>query len=182
MVGYKIGQKVVYPNHGIGVVEEICKHDSGNGETNLFYQMRLLATNSRVMVPVNNVIGVGLRPPISNSESDRLLKMLSDDFVEPVADWKDRHKIFLEKMQSGDIFEVAQVLKTLAYLNTVKPLSFREKRLFEKARFLVVSELSVVWRKPTEQVDPKIDMALEDACKKHYSRNGKTRAMAVAVR
>lgn len=181
-MGYKVGQKLVYPNHGIGVVEQICQHDSGNGETSLFYQMRLLATNSRVMVPVNNVAGVGLRPPISNSESDRLLKVLADDFVEPAADWKDRHKIFLEKMQSGDIFEVAQVLKTLAYLNTIKPLSFREKRIFEKARFLIVSELSVVWRKPTEVIDPQIDQALESACKKHTSRNGKSRTMAAAIR
>ncbi|MBI3950669.1 MAG: hypothetical protein HY314_09470 [Acidobacteria bacterium] len=181
-MGYKVGQKVVYPNHGIGVVEEICKHEFGDGESNLFYQMRLLATNSRVMVPVNNVDEVGLRPPISLTDCNRLLKLLADDLTEPAADWKDRYKAFLEKMQSGDIFEVADVLKTLAYLNAVKPLSFREKRLFEKARYLVVSEVAIVCRKSAEQIEPKIDGALQEACQKHFARNGKTRAMAASAR
>jgi CarD family transcriptional regulator len=181
-VGYKIGQKIVYPNHGIGIVEEICKRDVGNGESSTFYQMRLLATNSRVMIPVHNVQGVGVRPPISGGDCDRLFKMLSDDFVEPASDWKDRHKVFLEKMQSGDIFQVADVLKTLAYLNNIKPLSFREKRLFEKARFLVVSELEVACRKPAEQINPQVDDALQDAFKKHFAQNGKTRFMTAAAR
>ena len=181
-MGYKVGQKVVYPNHGIGIVEEICQHDVGNGESNLFYQMRLLATNSRVMVPVNNVEEVGLRPPISSNDCDRLLKLLADDFVEPAADWKNRYKVFLEKMQSGDIFEVAHVLKTLAYLNQVKPLSFREKRLFEKARYLIVSEMAIVCRKRTEQIDPRVDTALQDACRKHVARNGNARAMSASAK
>jgi CarD family transcriptional regulator len=181
-VGFKVGQKVVYPNHGVGVIEEIYMHELGNGESNTFYQMRLLATNSRVMVPVDNVQGVGLRPPISSNDCNRLLKLLADDFVEPTADWKDRYKVFLEKMQSGDIFEVADVLKTLAYLNQIKPLSFREKRLFEKARYLIVSEIALVCRKPIEQIDPKVDTALQDACQKRLTRNGKTRAMVAAAK
>ncbi len=181
-MGYRVGQKVVYPNHGIGVVEEICQRDVGNGESNLFYQMRILATNSRVMVPVDNVEGVGVRSPISSTECDRLMKLLAADFSEPSADWKDRYKVFLEKMQTGDIFQVADVFKTLAYLNQVKPLSFREKRLYEKARFLIVSELEVVCRKPAEQINPWLDSALQDACKKHSVRNGKGRALAAAAR
>lgn len=181
-MGYKVGQKVVYPNHGIGIVEEICQHDVGNGESNMFYQMRLLATNSRVMVPVDNVEEVGLRPPISLSDCDRLMRILAADFAEPSADWKDRHKVFLEKMQTGDIFEVADVLKTLAYLNQVKPLSFREKRLFEKARFLIVSEIAIVLRKSAEHITPQVDTALQDACRKHTARNGKSRAMAASAK
>jgi CarD family transcriptional regulator len=148
----------------------------------MFYQMRLLATNSRVMVPVDNVEEVGLRPPISLSDCDRLMRILAADFAEPSADWKDRHKVFLEKMQTGDIFEVADVLKTLAYLNQVKPLSFREKRLFEKARFLIVSEIAIVLRKSAEHITPQVDTALQDACRKHTARNGKSRAMAASAK
>lgn len=181
-MGFKVGQKVVYPNHGIGIIEEICTREVCDGESSVFYHMRILSTNSRVMVPVNNVEEVGLRPPISLKECARLLKALADDFVEPASDWKDRYKTFLEKMQTGDIFQVAEVLKTLAYLNQIKPLSFREKRLFEKARYLIVSEIALVSRKPAEQIDPKVENALRSACQKHFARNGKARAAAASTK
>lgn len=177
---FKVGQKVVYPNHGIGVVEGICTRDVGNGQTGHFYQLRLMATSSVVMVPLANVLEVGLRPPLSSSQCQRLLEVLSEDFAEPAANWKDRYKVYLERMQSGDAFEVAYVLKTLAYLNHLKPLSFREKRLFEKARFLIVSELAAATRKSETQIDPQIDLALQTACQRHLSRNGKAKAMAAA--
>jgi len=138
IVGFKVGQKVVYPGHGIGIIEEICTRDVGNGESWEFYQLRLASTNSIVMVPTANAHQVGLRPPISVEGCNRLLKMLSEDFADPPTDWKDRHKACIDRMRSGDIFEIAEVLKTLVYLNTVKPLSFREKQLLEKARFLIV--------------------------------------------
>jgi CarD family transcriptional regulator len=180
-VEFKIGQKVVYPNHGVGVIEGICTRDVGNGSPGHFYQLRLVAGGSVVMVPVDNVMEVGLRAPLSANQCQRLMDLLSDDFPEPASNWKDRYKEYLERMQTGDAFEVAYVLKTLAYLNHLKPLSFREKRLFEKARFLIVSELAAATRKSEGHIDPKIDMALQNACQKHLSGNGTVRAMAAAT-
>ncbi|HYG79111.1 MAG TPA: CarD family transcriptional regulator, partial [Pyrinomonadaceae bacterium] len=115
MVGFKVGQKVVYPNHGIGTIEQIEQKQIGSNSLP-FYTLRLAATNSLVLVPVANAAEVGLRPPISSGECEMLIKNLSDDFSSPAHDWKDRFKDFSEKMRTGDIFEVADVLKNLTFL------------------------------------------------------------------
>lgn len=177
-MAFKVGQKVVYPNHGIGIIEQICVRQVLNGEECEFYQLRLVTTNSVVMVPVVNAKDVGLRPPISSEGCARLFRLLADDFEEPPADWKDRYKLFTDRMRTGDIFEVAKVLKTLVYLDSVKPLSFREKRLLEKARQLVVTEIAEVIRKSPAHVEPMLDDALSRACLKHQAGNGKVRTMA----
>jgi len=165
-VVFKIGQKVVYPNHGIGIIEQIDTRHI-NGEQGEFYLLRLRATNSLVMVPTRNADEVGLRRPIGNNQCEALLKLLSKDFSSPPADWKDRFKEFSEKMRSGDLFSVAEVLKTLTYLNQLKPLSFREKRMLERARYLVVSELALVCGLSETQIEPKVDRALRGSCNKH---------------
>jgi len=174
-VGFKIGQKVIYPNHGIGTIEQIEQKQIG--ATSLpFYTLRLAATNTVVLVPVANAGEVGLRSPISSAECELLLKNLSDDFTAAPHDWKDRFKEFSEKMRTGDIFEVAGVLKHLTYLSHLKPLSFREGRMLERARYLVISELAAVCRQPECKVEPSVDQALARACAKHE----RTPARAVA--
>ncbi len=165
-MGFKIGQKVVYPNHGIGTVEQI--EQKLIGATSIpFYTLRLAATNSVVLVPVANASEVGLRSPISSAECEMLLKSLGDDFTAPPQDWKDRFKEFSDKMRTGDIFEVSDVLKNLTYLSHLKPLSFREQRMLERARYLVISELSAVCRQPDCHIEPRIEQALARACAKH---------------
>ena len=143
MVGFKVGQKVVYPNHGIGTIEQIEQKQIG-AVALPFYTLRLAATNSLVLVPVSNAIEVGLRRPISSGECESLFKTLAGDFATPANDWKDRFKDFSDKMRTGNIFEVAEVLKHLSYLSRLKPLSFREQRMLERSRYLVVSELAAV--------------------------------------
>jgi CarD family transcriptional regulator len=179
-VGFKIGQKVIYPNHGIGTIEQIEQKQIG--ATSLpFYTLRLAATNTVVLVPVANAGEVGLRSPISSAECELLLKNLSDDFTAAPHDWKDRFKEFSEKMRSGDIFEVAGVLKHLTYLSQRKPLSFREGRMLERARYLVISELAAVCRQPDCKVEPRVDQALARACAKHEHSPARARAVAGAV-
>jgi len=174
-VGFKVGQKVIYPNHGIGTIEQIEQKQIG--ATSLpFYTLRLAATNSVVLVPVANAIEVGLRSPISSAECEMLLKNLADDFASPSHDWKDRFKDFSERMRTGDIFEVADVLKNLTYLSHTKPLSFREQRMLERARYLVVSELAAVCRQPECNVEPRIEQALSCACAKHERLPARSRA------
>jgi CarD family transcriptional regulator len=175
VVGFKVGQKVVYPNHGIGTIEQIEQKQIG--ATCLpFYTLRLAATNSVVLVPVANANEVGLRSPITSAECEMLLKNLADDFAPPANDWKDRFKDFSERMRTGDIFEVAGVLKTLTYLSHLKPLSFREQRMLERSRYLVISELAAVCRQPECSVEPRVEQALARACAKHERRPARTRA------
>jgi CarD family transcriptional regulator len=165
-VSFRIGEKVVYPNHGIGTIEEISTKQI-EGNDNHFYHLRLSATNSVVMVPIKNAKQVGLRSPIDSPECERLWKLLSDNFNEPPADWKDRFKDFSDKMRTGDLFSVAEILKNLTYLSQFKPLSFREKRMLERARFLVVSELAIVSKSTENQISDLVDQALRRACIKH---------------
>ena len=178
-MGFKVGQKVVYPNHGIGTIEQIEQKQIG--ATSLpFYTLRLAATNSVVLVPVANASEVGLRHPISSAECEMLLKNLADDFAAPPNDWKDRFKDFSEKMRTGDIFEVADVLKNLTYLSHLKPLSFREQRMLERSRYLVISELAAVCRQPECSVEPRVEQALARACNKHERRPARSRVAAGA--
>jgi CarD family transcriptional regulator len=169
MVGFKVGQKVVYPNHGIGTIEQIEQKQIG-AVALPFYTLRLAATNSLVLVPVSNASEVGLRRPISSAECDTLFTALSGDFSTPANDWKDRFKDFSEKMRTGNIFEVAEVLKHLHYLSQVKPLSFREQRMLERSRYLVVSELAAVCRQPECNIEPRVDQALEHSRVRHERR------------
>ena len=179
-VGFKVGQKVVYPNHGIGTIEQIEQKQIG--ATSLpFYTLRLAATNSVVLVPVANATEVGLRSPISSGECELLLKHLSDDFSSPANDWKDRFKDFSEKMRTGDIFEVAEVLKNLTFLSHLKPLSFREQRMLERARYLVISELAAVCRQPECNVEVRVEQALTRACTKHERHPARVRAVGAAA-
>lgn len=168
VVTFKIGQKVVYPNHGIAMIEQIDSRQI-NGELNEFYLLRFLATNSTVMVPVRNALEVGLRSPIANKQCNELLKVLAEDLTMPDMDWKNRFKDFSDRMRSGDLFLIAEVLKTLTYLNQLKPLSFREKRMLEKARQLIISELASVGGVAETKIEPKVDAALDGACNRHRS-------------
>jgi len=180
MVGFKVGQKVVYPNHGIGTIEQIEQKQIGATQLP-FYTLRLAANNSLVLVPVSNAVEVGLRSPISSGQCDMLFKALADDFISPANDWKDRFKEFSEKMRTGDIFEAADVLKHLTYLSHLKPLSFREQRMLERSRYLVVSELAAVCRQPECNIEPRVDEAIGKACAKHDKRPARARAASAAA-
>jgi len=180
MVGFKVGQKVVYPNHGIGTIEQIEQKQIGATQLP-FYTLRLAANNSLVLVPVSNAAEVGLRSPITSGQCDLLFKALASDFSSPANDWKDRFKEFSEKMRTGDIFEVADVLKHLTYLSHLKPLSFREQRMLERSRYLVVSELAAVCRQPECNIEPRVDEAIAKACTKHDKKPARTRVAAAAA-
>lgn len=174
-MSFRIGEKVVYPNHGIGTIEQISSRQI-EGNDNHFYHLRLTATNSVVMVPIKNAKQVGLRSPIGTTECDKLLKLLSDNFCDPPSDWKDRFKDFSDKMRTGDIFSVAEILKNLTYLSQFKPLSFREKRMLERARFLVVSELAIASKSVETKISEQVDQALRKACMKHDKKQAQARA------
>ena len=90
-------------------------------------------------------------------------------------------KDFSEKMRTGDIFEVAEVLKNLTFLSHLKPLSFREQRMLERARYLVISELAAVCRQPECNVEVRVEQALTRACSKHERRPVRARAAGAAV-
>lgn len=163
---FKIGQKVSYPNHGVCAIEGVdSKQVSGNLVD--FYTLRLLAFNSVILVPTNNAESIGIRPVISSRQCQKVLSFLSENFDEIESDWKIRIRDFMAKVQTGDILEVADVLKKLTFLIRSKTLSFREQRLLEKTKFLIASELATACSKSEAELEKEIDRLLATACEKH---------------
>jgi CarD family transcriptional regulator, regulator of rRNA transcription len=158
-VDFQVGQKVIYPNHGIGVVESIQTRPTPTGKISL-YKLRILSNDSRVWVPQQNADGVGLRHVITTGDVRKIFNILGDGNVDQHPNWKGRFKENSDKMRTGSIFEVAIVLKGLTHLARKKALSFREKRMLDRARFLIVSEIAEVDGKTLAHVEERVDRAL----------------------
>jgi CarD family transcriptional regulator len=139
---FQIGEKVVYPNQGVGTIENISSRSFGSAFEK-FYLLRFGYNSMTVMVPFSNVANIGLRRVTKDREISRVLSYLSNGVCTPNADWKVRFKENTDKMQSGDLLRVAEVLKGLLQVQREKPLSFREKKMLDRARHMLVSEVSI---------------------------------------
>jgi CarD family transcriptional regulator len=159
-VTFEVGDKVIYPNHGLGVVQRI-ETKTILGTTCGFYQLRMIANDTTVLVPVENADNVGLRKAVCDEEVDRLFNLLSDGKIDTHQNWKGRFKDNSDRMRTGSIFDVVEVLKSLTYLARQKNLSFREKRMLDRAKFLVVSEIAEVTHDETPKVEEKVERALD---------------------
>jgi CarD family transcriptional regulator len=159
-VTFEVGDKVIYPNHGLGIVQRI-EEKTILGTTCGFYHLRIVANETTVLVPVSNVDGVGLRRAIADEEVERLFGLLGDGKIDNHQNWKGRFKDNSDKMRSGSIYDVADVLKSLTFLARSKSLSFREKRMLDRAKFLIVSEVSEVMRESATAIEGRVDRALE---------------------
>lgn len=162
-----VGQKVAYPNQGVCLVEGIAKRNIGNSSLQ-FYSLRVLSDNSIIFVPTGKAENVGIRPILDDKQCRKLMNYIADDFTEVSCDWKVRSREFNEKLQSGDVFEAADVLKKLTFLSHEKKLSFREQTFMDKAKFLIVSEIvNADLAKDEKVLENKIDKLVEKACDKH---------------
>lgn len=161
-----VGQKVAYPNQGVCMVEQIENKKIG-GNSMSFYALRVLSDNSTIFVPTANVEAVGLRPIITEKQFKSLITDLETDFEDVSSDWKVRSREFNDKLQSGDVFEAADVLKKLTFLSNEKKLSFREQTLLEKAKFLIVSEVTNAGLAHEGKISDRIDKLIGHACDIH---------------
>lgn len=156
---FQVGDKVVYPNHGVGIIEQISSRTIG-ATVEKFYLLKIQSSSLKVMVPFTNVHTVGLRRVIRNGDVQKVLDFLTDGKCENNADWKYRFKENSDKMRTGSLLEVAAVLKGLLLLNRTKPLSFREKKMLERARYLLVSELAMAKNMAEDDVESLLCKAL----------------------
>src|SRR5579885_1265593 len=160
---FHIGDKVVYPNHGVGVIEQISSRTIGQ-TVEKFYLLKIKSSSLKVMVPFHSVPNVGLRRVVKNGEIQKIVDYLEDGSCDNNADWKDRFKENSDRMRTGSLVEVAAVLKGLLLLNQSKPLSFRDKKMLERALYLLVSEMAMA--RNCEEVD------IEDLLTKALSKSG----------
>ena len=165
MLTFKVGDKVVYPNHGVALIENVEKV-SVAGQTIKCYCLRVAANKTMVKVPTGNVETVGLRRIIDEKEAERLMRRLRDTEVATGTDWKERFQENADKMRTGDLRDIVDVLKSLRVLSHQKELSDRERRMLEKAEYLLVSELAAAQEVDEAKVTEKIKKAIETLLKK----------------
>jgi CarD family transcriptional regulator len=147
MMTFRIGDKVVYPNQGVGTIENISTRSFGSAFEK-FYLLRFGCNSMTVLVPFSNAANIGLRRVTRDREISRILSYLSNGSCPVNSDWKVRYKENSEKMQSGDLLMAAEVLKSLLQVHVDKPLSFREKKMMDRARHMLVSEISIARNVP----------------------------------
>ncbi len=158
-LNFQVGDKVVYPNHGVGIIEQISSRTIGPN-VQKFYLLKIKASSLKVEVPFGNVGMVGLRPVVKNGEVTKIINFLVDGKCDNHTDWKFRFKENSDKMRTGSLLEVAVVLKSLLLLAKDKPLSFREKKMLDRARYLLVTELAMSRNVEEVEVEDILNKAL----------------------
>lgn len=139
---FQVGEKVVYPNHGVGTIENISVRLFG-AQNERFYLLRLAYSSMTVMVPFSHAEEVGLRKVTRNTEVAKVLNFLASGTPCWNPDWKHRFKENTEKMSKGSLLDIAEVFKTLLLIQGDKPLSFREKKMLERSRQMLLAEVAI---------------------------------------
>lgn len=163
---FRKGDTVVHPEHGAAVVEELCFKELF-GERRKYLKLRVTYGDLTLMVPVESAAEVGLREVVSKNEVKKVLKVLKQDESSMAANWSRRFKNNIEKLRSGDIYQVAEVVRNLSIRDRDRGLSAGEKRMIQKARQILVSELIYATGETEEKAAAMIDKVLDDS---HASR------------
>ena len=156
-IKFKVGDKAVYPAQGVGEVVKIVELDIA-GKRQQFYEIRLIDKNQTVKVPVSNASMVGLRHLISEQEICEIFDILRERTIAfDNQTWNRRYRGFMDKIKTGSIYDVAEVLRDLYRLKTDKQLSFGERRMLDTARTLIVKEIAIARKQTEEQVRTEIE-------------------------
>lgn len=139
---YKVGDKIVYPMHGVGVIDAIEKKEV-LGKKAEFYILRIVNNQMKVMIPVMNAGNVGIRSVISKNEVKKVLELMKRTDIKIEEDWKLRYENNVNKVKSGNITEVAEVARDLFRRGKEKELSIMERKLYESAYNLLIHEIAM---------------------------------------
>ena len=156
---FNIGDKVVYPMHGAGIIESIEEKEI-LGQKQKYYIMKMPVGDIQVMVPTDSAEKVGLREVIRCEDADRVLNALSGEQTEMNANWNKRYRENMDKIKSGNILDVAEVVKNLAHKSSDKGLSAGEKKLYNNAKQILISELVLANQGTKAEVEALIDEKL----------------------
>ncbi|HHY13292.1 MAG TPA: CarD family transcriptional regulator [Thermoanaerobacterales bacterium] len=140
---FSIGDKIVYPMHGAGIIEAIEEKEI-LGEKQKYYIMKLPIGEMKVMVPLDNVDEIGLRRVINTKEFEKVVEVLKDKDITMSSNWNHRYRAHLEKIKSGSIYEVAEVVRNLMFRERKKGLSTSERKMLDNAKQILISELILV--------------------------------------
>lgn len=143
MTQFKVGDHAVYPGHGVGRIDKIETKEI-LGSKHQFFSVIILDTGMKVMIPAANIKSVGLRPLMNREEATQVVEILKDKNVKiDTQTWNRRYREYMEKIKTGSVVEIAQVLRDLYMLKVDKELSFGEKKMLETAKSLLLKELNL---------------------------------------
>ena len=156
---FKVGDRVVYPMHGAGIIEAVEEREIG-GTVEKYYVIRLSMGEMKIMVPVSNVDLVGVREVIGKDEVGKVLDILKSKTSAMSSNWNRRYRANMEKIKSGNIYEVAEVVRNLSLRDREKGLSTGERKMLENARQILLSELVLAQNVTEEQVEEMVEGCL----------------------
>ena len=156
---YSIGDKIVHPMHGAGIVDEI-REDRINGVTRTYYIMRLPYGGMTVMIPTATAENIGVRDIITSDQAEELLRNMCGIQVEMTTNWNKRYRVNMLKIKSGDLMEVAEVIKGLMARDAEKGLSTGERKMLHSAKQILVSELVLAQGLEYAEVEKTVDSIL----------------------
>ncbi len=152
VISFKVGDKIVYPGHGVGEVEGVRTTVLG-GQEHHIYNIKILESGMKVMVPLSQASSVGLRKVVDKRAIDEVYTILKDrDFKIDTQTWNRRFREYSQKIKTGSVYEIAIVLRDLSVLSADKELSFGEKKMLDMAESLLVSEIAIAKARPHDKV------------------------------
>jgi CarD family transcriptional regulator len=164
-VAFSVGDKAVYPAHGVAEVVGLETREIG-GNKQTFYILKILDTGTKIMIPTRNVSAVGLREVIADKEVKVVYSILkSKEIAVEGQCWNRRYREYMDKIKTGSVFEIAEVLRDLSVLRTSKELSFGERKMLDTARQLLVKELAIAKNTKETKIEQEIDKIFGPAAK-----------------
>ena len=159
---FKIGEKIIYPANGVGIIDDI-KEMEISGTKEVFFIIRILADNSKIMIPKSKAEEVGIRSLITNEEFDQIVAILKSNTsqLELSTKWSKRQREYQELIKSGSIFDITRILKNLTELQSQKELSYSEKKILENVKKMLTSEMAHVKNIDQSEVEEMIDTLIE---------------------
>ena len=156
---YQIGDKVVHPMHGAGVIDSIVQRKVA-GKLEDYYLLKLSVGSMTVMIPTGNTQEIGVRPILSSEEAKSLIQALENIEVDMTQNWNRRYRENMVRLKSGDLLEVARVVKGLLLRESQRGLSNGERKMLRTAKQILISELVLAQSLPYETVEDNIDTVL----------------------
>ncbi len=153
---YSIGDKIVYSVHGAGTIVDIQNIEI-LGDEKKYYILQLPINNIKISIPVDGVEGAVIRPVISKSEGKKVVEILKAEKTEMSGNWGQRYRENLETIKTGDIYEIADIVRNLTILDMTKGLSASEKKMLTNSKRIIVSELVIIGALEKDEASQMID-------------------------
>ncbi|GAA0380742.1 CarD family transcriptional regulator [Bacillus horti] len=153
---FDVGDKVVYPMHGAGIIEGIEEKEI-LGQKKKYFIMRMPIGEMKVMIPMENVSHIGLRQVVGLDAVNRVMDILGTDTSDEEANWNQRYRANMDKMKSGDIYEIADVVRSLMVRDRAKGLSTGERKMLDQAKQILISELALVEDRTSDELFSMLD-------------------------